>query len=288
MSDTAMEATPLTDRSDSPILPKDEAYVPGEDAHQNTAGTASDDEDPTISAKQELKVNESPAAIDEVDGDIGTPAGSLLTKEMIEEEEQLNKEGEEEDKKQREEHAKLWDDLDQDIKEQRYKRLQFLLSKSNMYTQYLLERMKKQNKTDEEKKRKELKEKRRLKAEEKKRKEVEIQTPAGSLLTKEMIEEEEQLNKEGEEEDKKQREEHAKLWDDLDQDIKEQRYKRLQFLLSKSNMYTQYLLERMKKQTDEEKKRKELKEKRRLKAEEKKRKEVEEQKAKNMENTNEK
>lgn len=168
-----MEATPLTDRSDSPILPKDEAYVPGEDAHQNTAGTASDGEDPTISAKQELKVNESPAAIDEVDGDIGTPAGSLLTKEMIEEEEQLNKEGEEEDKKQREEHAKLWDDLDQDIKEQRYKRLQFLLSKSNMYTQYLLERMKKQ--TDEEKKRKELKEKRRLKAEEKKRKEVEEQ-----------------------------------------------------------------------------------------------------------------
>ncbi|XP_033733127.1 lymphoid-specific helicase-like [Pecten maximus] len=170
MSDTVVEATTHTDsRSKSPILPKDEAYVPGEDAHQNLAVSASCVEDPTISAKKEIKMEESSMATDEVDGDAVKATGTILTKEMIEEEKKLNKEGEEEDKKQRDEHAKLWEDMDKEIKEQRYKRLQFLLSKSNMYTQYLLERMKKQ--TDEEKRKKELKEKRKAKTEEKNMKE---------------------------------------------------------------------------------------------------------------------
>ena len=43
----------------------------------------------------------------------------------------------------------------------------------------------------------------------------------------------------------------------MDQDTKEERYKRLQFLLMKSNMYTEYLLRRMEKQREDEKKKKE-------------------------------
>jgi ATP-dependent DNA helicase len=43
----------------------------------------------------------------------------------------------------------------------------------------------------------------------------------------------------------------------MDQNTKEERYKRLQYLLMKSNMYTEYLLRRMEKQREEEKKRKE-------------------------------
>ncbi|XP_060070965.1 lymphoid-specific helicase-like [Ylistrum balloti] len=182
MSDTAKEATPDTEttekRSKSPVLPKDEAHEPGEDAHQNLAITASSVEDANISAKQELDEEESSMAMDEGDGDVIKKDQSLVTKQMIAEEEQLNKEGEEEDKKQRDEHAKLWEDLDSEIKEQRYKRLQFLLSKSNMYTQYLLERMKKQS--EEEKRKNELREKRRVKAEEKKKKALEEQEKAKS------------------------------------------------------------------------------------------------------------
>ena len=36
--------------------------------------------------------------------------------------------------------------------------------------------------------------------------------------------------------------------------LREQRYKRLQFLLSKSNMYTSYLVQRMRSQQDDEQK----------------------------------
>lgn len=43
-------------------------------------------------------------------------------------------------------------------------------------------------------------------------------------------------------------------WQDLAAEDREQRYKRLQFLLSKSNLYTQYLLSRMEKQRAEQSK----------------------------------
>ena len=38
----------------------------------------------------------------------------------------------------------------------------------------------------------------------------------------------------------------------MTEDIRKERYQRLQFLLSKSNMYTTYLIERMKRQEEEE------------------------------------
>ncbi|CAC5377006.1 HELLS [Mytilus coruscus] len=72
------------------------------------------------------------------------------------------------------------------------------------------------------------------------------------VITKEMVQEEEELEKEGEKEEEKLRQEHDKTWQDLNAEDREQRYKRLQFLLSKSNMYTQYLLSRMEKQREEQ------------------------------------
>ncbi|XP_071149250.1 lymphocyte-specific helicase-like [Mytilus edulis] len=84
------------------------------------------------------------------------------------------------------------------------------------------------------------------------------QGPDGNLakqevvITKEMVQEEEALEKEGEKEEEKLRQEHDKTWQDLNAEDREQRYKRLQFLLSKSNMYTQYLLSRMEKQREEQ------------------------------------
>ena len=45
------------------------------------------------------------------------------------------------------------------------------------------------------------------------------------------------------------------LWAMMSEDSKGERYARLQFLLSKSNMYTEYLLERMESQKKEEKQR---------------------------------
>ena len=45
------------------------------------------------------------------------------------------------------------------------------------------------------------------------------------------------------------------LWAMMSEDSKGERYARLKFLLSKSNMYTEYLLERMESQKKEEKQR---------------------------------
>lgn len=47
------------------------------------------------------------------------------------------------------------------------------------------------------------------------------------------------------------------LMREMTEDLREERYKRLQFLLSKSNMYTQYLIQRMERQKEEERKRQE-------------------------------
>ncbi|XP_025081604.1 lymphocyte-specific helicase-like isoform X1 [Pomacea canaliculata] len=77
------------------------------------------------------------------------------------------------------------------------------------------------------------------------------------LVTKEMMEEEKQLKEEGEKEEQQLRKEQDELWEQLEENDKEQRYQRLQFLLQRSNMYTQYLINRMKKQQEEEAKRKE-------------------------------
>ena len=53
----------------------------------------------------------------------------------------------------------------------------------------------------------------------------------------------------------------------MDESMREQRYKRLQFLLTKSNMYTHYLLKRMQNQKEQEEKRVKLREQRKARKE---------------------
>ena len=56
----------------------------------------------------------------------------------------------------------------------------------------------------------------------------------------------------------------------MNAEMREQRYKRLQFLLTKSNMYTHYLLKRMQSQKELEEKRQKQKEARHKREQEKK------------------
>lgn len=122
-------ATVVCAVNDSPVKPNDIAMEPDEDAHWESCGTKNKD-----------GVGKT---TDEVDGDVSSRE-VVITSEMIDEENNLEEEGEKEEEKLRKEHDKTWQDLAAEDREQRYKRLQFLLSKSNLYTQYLLSRMEKQ------------------------------------------------------------------------------------------------------------------------------------------------
>ena len=52
----------------------------------------------------------------------------------------------------------------------------------------------------------------------------------------------------------------------MDETIREQRYKQLQYLLTKSNMYTHYLLKRMQNQKEQEEKLEKIRAQRRARA----------------------
>lgn len=62
-------------------------------------------------------------------------------------------------------------------------------------------------------------------------------------------------------------------WARLEEEDKAQRFERLKHLLQRSNMYTEYLIERMKRQQAEEAKRRERRAKKLARQEEKKREE---------------
>ncbi|CAH1773358.1 unnamed protein product [Owenia fusiformis] len=107
---------------------------------------------------------------------------------------------------------------------------------------------------------------------------------AGDGLTDAMIKEEEKMHQKTVEEETKLKEEHSKAFANLDEETRDMKYQQLQFLLQKSNMYTVYLSERMKRQqAEQEKKMQRLMKRRELKKkkdEEKRLKEEQEQKAK--------
>nr|KAG5698118.1 hypothetical protein BaRGS_001713 [Batillaria attramentaria] len=84
-----------------------------------------------------------------------------------------------------------------------------------------------------------------------------------------MIEEEEKMEQQGELEEQQRKEEQDKLWETMDENDKEQRFQRLQYLLQRSNMYTEYLIDRMKRQQEEEAKKKERRARKLAKLEEK-------------------
>ncbi|XP_060582151.1 lymphocyte-specific helicase-like isoform X2 [Ruditapes philippinarum] len=101
--------------------------------------------------------------------------------------------------------------------------------------------------------------------------------PNDEMITESEIKEETKHEKEGEAEEEAEIQKRKELWLHMDQNTKEERYKRLQYLLMKSNMYTEYLLRRMEKQREEEKKRKERLINKQAKEEEKKKEEKDKQ-----------
>ena len=82
---------------------------------------------------QETVIKEEIDAMDHVD--------NIITGSMLKEEEQLHENTVKDAETYEDEKEKSLKDITDEIKEQRYKRLQFLLSKSNLYTEYLLKRM---------------------------------------------------------------------------------------------------------------------------------------------------
>ncbi|XP_034334038.2 lymphocyte-specific helicase isoform X2 [Magallana gigas] len=77
------------------------------------------------------------------------------------------------------------------------------------------------------------------------------------VVTTDMLKEEENLENEGKKEEGKFKEEQQKIWDQLDNADRELRYNKLQLLLNKSTVYTQYLIKRMERQKQEDQKRRE-------------------------------
>ncbi|XP_041066050.1 lymphoid-specific helicase [Carcharodon carcharias] len=73
------------------------------------------------------------------------------------------------------------------------------------------------------------------------------------IITASMLEEERQLEKEGQEEERKLMQQAKMFWE---KDSREMRYKRLQHLLEKSNIYSKFLLTKMEQQQLEEQQRK--------------------------------
>ncbi|KAK1166341.1 lymphocyte-specific helicase [Acipenser oxyrinchus oxyrinchus] len=88
--------------------------------------------------------------------EVSEVVGDLITPEMLEEEKQLMKEGQEKEKEMMEQSRAAWE---RDSHEMRFKRLQHLLEKSTVYSKFLLMKMEQQQL--EEKKRKEKVEKKR-------------------------------------------------------------------------------------------------------------------------------
>lgn len=86
------------------------------------------------------------------------------------------------------------------------------------------------------------------------------------VITKEMEEEERQLMEEGERKDKEMMEKAQK---NMGKDTQDMRFRRLQHLLEKSNIYSKFLLTKMEQQQQEEKIRRERLEKKALTTEEK-------------------
>ncbi|KAF3708520.1 Lymphoid-specific helicase [Channa argus] len=84
-------------------------------------------------------------------------------------------------------------------------------------------------------------------------------TTSEVIITKEMEEEEKQLMEKGEKNEKELMEKARESWE---RDSRDMRYKRLQHLLQKSNIYSKFLLTKMEQQQNEEKLRKDKLEKR--------------------------
>ncbi|XP_014342102.1 lymphoid-specific helicase isoform X1 [Latimeria chalumnae] len=130
----------IESRSGSPVQPK-----PNE--QESPQGTA---------VEQSDTGKDSPAA------GMGNEMGEVITPAMIKEEKQLEKEGQEEERKMLAQARMSWE---RDLHEMRFRRLQHLLEKSNIYSKFLLTKMEQQQLEEQKKKEKLEKKKKKLMAE---------------------------------------------------------------------------------------------------------------------------
>ncbi|XP_048238060.1 lymphocyte-specific helicase-like [Haliotis rufescens] len=185
---SAVEVLQTAGRSDSPAKPKDSADVPVEEANEGRDPMETEDPLPNVEedvtkilVKMEPRTEMADSGGDStvkteelsIKPEDVTEALSIkpeiregvVTEEMVKEEQELQSQAIEKEKKLAEDQEKLWKQMTDEDRNQRYQRLKFLLSKSNMYTQYLIDRMDRQ--TEEEKKKKERQLKRLKKKEDK-------------------------------------------------------------------------------------------------------------------------
>ncbi|KAK3087350.1 hypothetical protein FSP39_004956 [Pinctada imbricata] len=132
----------------SPSKALEDAEAPKEEAH----GLELD-----IKVEKTMASSEIKSAEEKMSGSVREDDDGVLTGAMMEEEKVMHQQVEQEESEIKKKQDKLWGEMDQADRETRYKRLQFLLKKSNMYTQYLLQRMDAQE--EEERKKRERKKK---------------------------------------------------------------------------------------------------------------------------------
>ncbi|XP_014788217.1 lymphocyte-specific helicase [Octopus bimaculoides] len=156
-------------KSVSPSKPLNVAVEPSEDAHMSLKlnGTPDCDNDNTsnsiedkISPKKETKCpltdgsdmsSEKNPQEETVKETVTkeTNTSVMITADMMKEEQLLQQDSIEAEQKLKEEQEECWSQMNEMARKVRYQRLQILLDKSNAYTQYLLGRIKKQEKEEE-------------------------------------------------------------------------------------------------------------------------------------------
>ncbi|KAL8601345.1 hypothetical protein ACOMHN_054638 [Nucella lapillus] len=107
--------------------------------------------------------------------------------------------------------------------------------------------------------------------------------PNSGVVTEQMIREENKLKQQSEAEEHRQKEERDKEWARLEEEDKAERFERLQHLLQRSNMYTEYLISRMKRQQNDEDRRRDRRSKKLARKEERRREEEEEEEQREVE-----
>ncbi|XP_064643787.1 lymphocyte-specific helicase-like [Lineus longissimus] len=172
-------ATVLEERIESPFQPVlDEAKMPSEEAltePNKWVATSTGDGAQTIKDGTPNKEGEGSGTEDRISS-IGEEDGTsgeniVLTDAMLVEEKKMNEISSQEEQELQKKRDEALMNLNDEISQQRYRRLEFLLNKSTMYTQFLLTRMERQK--EEETRKAERLKKRLAKVAERKEKEFE-------------------------------------------------------------------------------------------------------------------
>ncbi|GFS25332.1 lymphocyte-specific helicase-like [Elysia marginata] len=105
----------------------------------------------------------------------------FITDEMLAEEKRLYSCGVEEEEKRKKDQEMMYQEMAQETKEKKFERLKYLLNKSTLYTQYLVERIKRQKEEEEKRRQRVLKRKAKKELEQKaKRTKLDVERSASS------------------------------------------------------------------------------------------------------------